>query len=344
MKVVLFCGGLGTRIREHSERIPKPLINVGNRPILWHLMRYYAHFGHKDFILCLGYGGDQIREFFLNYNECLSNDFVLNMTRPSSVRTNNDGQISSSERGAYSGKSATGASGSSRRGTAGAGSSTTTPFAPRNNIELLANDVQDWRITFVDTELHSNIGERLLRVRRFLEGESAFLANYSDGLTDLPLDRHIADFERQGVIASFVAVPPPVSFHAVHLDGAGTVTGFGAMRDCGFFINAGFFCLRSDIFDHIQDGEDLVAALERLSARRQLGAFRYEGFWQAMDTFKDKMALDSMYARGECPWMLWRPDRQENNKPAPRSGVDAAETANMLVDATLFARNQQSSA
>jgi glucose-1-phosphate cytidylyltransferase len=112
-------------------------------------MRYYAHFGHKDFILCLGHGGELIREFFLNYNECLSNDFVLS--------------------------------------------------PGRKKIELLASDVQDWRITFVDTGLHSAVGERLLRVRRFLAGESAFLVNYSDGLSDLPLDRHIADIERRSV-------------------------------------------------------------------------------------------------------------------------------------------------
>jgi glucose-1-phosphate cytidylyltransferase len=292
MKVVLFCGGLGTRIREHSERIPKPLVKVGNRPILWHLMRYYAHFGHKEFILCLGYGGDQIREFFLNYNECLSNDFVLS--------------------------------------------------PGRKDIKLLTSDVQDWRITFVDTELHSNIGERLLRVRRFLAGESAFLANYSDGLTDLPLDRHIADFERRGVIASFVAVPPPVSFHSIQVDSAGLATGFQPMRDAGLLINGGFFCLRSDIFDYIQPNEDLIEAFQRLSARRQLAAFRYDGFWQAMDTFKDKMAFDGMHARGECPWMLWKENAQRK-QPAPRSNGDA-ETADLVLDATLFSRHQQSSA
>ena len=295
MKVVLFCGGLGTRIREHSERIPKPLVNVGNRPILWHLMRYYAHFGHKDFILCLGYGGDQIREFFLNYNECLTNDFVLS--------------------------------------------------PGRKEIKLLASDVQDWRITFVDTGLHSNIGQRLLKVRRFLEGESAFLANYSDGLSDLPLDRHIAAFERRGVVASFVSVPPPVSFHSVHADGAGLVTGSSPMRDAGLLINGGFFCMRSDIFDFMQDGDELVEApFQRLIARRQLATFCYEGFWHAMDTFKDKMALDSMYERGECPWMLWKQYGHEKIQPAPQSGVDATETANLLLDAALFSRDRQSSA
>ena len=129
MKVVLFCGGLGTRLREHSDTIPKPLVNIGVRPIIWHLMRYYAHHGHKDFVLALGYRGDLIREYFLNYNECLSNDFVLS----------NGGKT----------------------------------------VQPLTSDIADWRITFVDTGLHSNIGQRLLRVRKHLEGESEFLANYA---------------------------------------------------------------------------------------------------------------------------------------------------------------------
>ena len=156
MKVVLFCGGLGTRLREHSDTMPKPLVPIGSRPILWHLMRYYAHFGHKDFILCLGYRGDMIREFFLNYNECLSNDFVLS----------------------------------------GGGKS----------IELLSRDMDDWRITFVDTGLHSNIGQRLRKVRRFLEGEKDFLANYADGLSNLDLNEHLTSFRQRNVAASFVAV------------------------------------------------------------------------------------------------------------------------------------------
>ena len=134
VKVVLFCGGLGTRLKEYSETIPKPLVTIGYRPIMWHLMRYYAHFGHKDFILCLGYRGDQIKEYFLDYNECISNDFVM------------------------------------RKG--------------GREIELLRSDIDDWRITFVDTGQQANIGQRLLAVRDFVE-DDIFLANYSDGLTDL---------------------------------------------------------------------------------------------------------------------------------------------------------------
>ena len=257
MKVVLFCGGLGTRLREHSDTIPKPLVNIGYRPIIWHLMRYYAHFGHKDFVLCLGYRGDLIRQYFLNYNECMSNDFVLS--------------------------------------------------ADTNKVELLTRDVQDWRITFVDTGLHANIGQRLLRARKFLYDEDSFLANYADGLSDLPLDQHIADFHRLGVVGSFMAVRPAQSYHGVQSDDGGIVTGFGQMREADFLINAGFFCFRSDIFDYVSEGEELVEApFQRLIAKRQLGVYRYKGFWQAMDTFKDKITFDRMEGRGECPWMIWK--------------------------------------
>lgn len=257
MKVVLFCGGLGTRLREHSETIPKPLVNVGYRPIMWHLMRYYAHYGHKDFILCLGYRGDLIREFFLSYREEMSTDFVMS-----------DG---------------------GRR------------------MELMGPGIDDWRITFVDTGMHSNLGERMLRVRELLRGEDYFLANYSDGLTDLPLDRYVAEVRKRNVVAGLVAVRPSQSFHAVQSEPDGSVV---AIRDVGasdYWINAGFFCLRGDIFEQMRPGEELVLEpFNRLIESRQLFAHRYSGFWAAMDTFKDKIRLDRMEARGDCPWMVWR--------------------------------------
>ena len=257
MKVVLFCGGLGTRLREHSDTIPKPLVSVGFRPILWHLMRYYAHFGHKEFILCLGYRGDMIREYFLKYNECMSNDFVLS-----------DG-----------GK----------------------------KVDLLGSDIDGWRITFVDTGQDSNIGQRLLRIRKFVEGEKMFMANYADGLTDLPLDARVLDFEKSSAVASFVAVPTPASFHGVTAETDGIVTAFGAMSDATFAVNAGYFCFRNQIFDYIREGEELVEApFQRLIAEKKLTAYRYHGFWQQMDTLKDKMNYDQMAGRGNCPWMVWK--------------------------------------
>ena len=257
MKVVLFCGGLGTRLREHSDTIPKPLVNIGVRPIIWHLMRYYAHYGHKDFILALGYHGELIREYFLNYQEAISSDFTLS-----------DG-----------GK----------------------------KIEIHGPSVQDWRITFVDTGLHSNIGQRLTKVRKYVEGEKAFLANYSDGLSDIPLDVLIKEFEQKKVVASFASVRTLQSFHLVQSTPDGIVERIGPMNDGSVYVNGGFFVLRSDIFDYIQPGEELVEApFRRLIEKKLLATYRHEHFWQAMDTFKDKITYDRMEARGECPWMVWK--------------------------------------
>jgi len=258
MKVVLFCGGLGTRLREHSETIPKPLVNIGYRPILWHLMRYYAHFGHKDFILCLGYRGDLIREYFLNYNECLTNDFVM------------------SEGG--------------------------------GKIEPIKRDIADWRITFVDTGMHSNIGQRLLRVKQYVQDDEMFMANYADGLTDMPLNTYIDEFKSHPkAVASFMATRTSQSLHCVHSDNGGVVTSFGQIAASEFWINAGFFCLRPQIFDFIEDGDELVEKpFQRLIDKKLLNVHRYGGFWQQMDTFKEKIIYDRMEAQGKCPWMLWK--------------------------------------
>lgn len=258
MKVVLFCGGLGTRLREHSNTIPKPLVNIGYRPILWHVMRYYAHYGHKDFVLALGYHGDMIREYFLNYNEAMTNDFVL------------------SEGG--------------------------------RKVELLSRDIDGWRITFVDTGLHSNIGQRLLRVRKYLEAEDEFLANYADNLGDPPLAQQLADFRGRGVVASFIAVRTPQSYHSVRCDEAGIVTEVGRISESEVWVNGGFFCLRREIFNYIEEGDELVEQpFQRLIRERKLAAYRHHGFWQPMDTFKDKITFDRMEARGHCPWIPgWR--------------------------------------
>ena len=259
MKVVLFCGGLGTRLREHSDTIPKPLVNIGYRPVLWHLMRYYAHYGHTDFVLCLGYRGDMIREYFLNYSEAMTNDFTLSSGR---------------------------------------------------DIELMSRDLDNWRITFVDTGLHSNIGQRLLRARKYLEGEEVFLANYSDGISDLPLDTLISDFNARKVVASFASVTSAHTFHAVQSDAEGVVTGMSALNESTIWINGGFFVLRKEIFDYINEGEELVGKpFERLIEKRLLATYRHKGFWHAMDTFKDKITLDRMEAQGQCPWMIWQKRR-----------------------------------
>jgi glucose-1-phosphate cytidylyltransferase len=257
MKVVLFCGGLGTRLREHSDTIPKPLVGVGYRPIVWHLMRYYAHFGHRDFVLCLGHCGDLVREYFLRYEEAMTNDFTL--------------------------------------------------YGDDMRVEPHSRDLTGWKITFVDTGLHSNIGQRLLRVRRYVETEEVFLANYADGLSDVPLDRHLQEFDRQDVVASFVSVTNNQSFHTVTAGDDGIVRSVGPTADLQNRINGGYFILRSKIFEYIREGEELVVEpFQRLITERKLAAFRWDGFWQCMDTFKDKIAFDRMEAQGDCPWMVWK--------------------------------------
>ena len=257
MKVVLFCGGLGTRLREHSDTIPKPLVSIGYRPIVWHLMRYYAHFGHKDFILCLGYRGDLIREYFLTYREELTNDFVL---RPETGK-----------------------------------------------VDLLSRDVSDWSITFVETGLHSNIGQRLMRVKRYVENEPMFLANYADGLSDMPPENVISLVDRQKAIAGFASVRSSQSFHVVRASADGLVSGITPMNRGDLWMNGGFFALRPEIFDYMNEGEELVEKpFARLVEKQRLVTHQHHGFWQAMDTLKDKISYDRMEAQGNCPWMLWR--------------------------------------
>ena len=257
MKVVLFCGGFGTRLRDYSEEIPKPLVPLGYRPILWHVMRYYAHFGHKDFILCLGYKADSIKQYFLKYDETVSNDFVM------------------SEGG--------------------------------RKVDLLASDIHDWKITFVDTGLNSNIGMRLKAVQPHLEGEEMFLGNYSDGVSDLPLPAMIDVFRRQDAVASFVAVAPTQSFHLVSVEDGGRVKSIRHVKDVGMRINGGFFVFRKQIFDWMKPGEELVQEpFQRLAAAGKLLAYPYDGFWACMDTFKDKQLLEDLYSHGQVPWEVWK--------------------------------------
>jgi len=258
MKVVLFCGGLGLRMSENSTRIPKPMVPIGNRPILWHIMKYYAHFGHTDFIICLGNRGEAIKDYFLNYNEALSNDFVLS----------------------------------------GGGG---------KNIELLHRDMDDWRITFVDTGLHATVGQRLRAVEKHLADEEMFLASYGDGVTDAPLPTLIADLVDRDKTAVFLCVrPESYSFHTVSIRDGAIVDAIESIAESDVWINGGFFVFKHDIFDYIRDGEDLVnEPFGRLIAREQLIASRYEGFWAPMDTLKDKHNLDALLESGRAPWRVW---------------------------------------
>jgi glucose-1-phosphate cytidylyltransferase len=262
MKVVLFCGGRGTRIREYSEAIPKPMIPVGHYPILWHVMQYYSHYGHRDFVLCLGYKANVIKEFFLNYRPHAFADCSV-----------------------------------SKFGT---------------QIELLGEPQEDWRVALIDTGLWPNIGERLWAVRDHVKNEDMFLANYSDGVTDLDLNGMIDHFKGTGKIAAFLAVRPPLTYHLVDVEEGGRVREFRSSDSSEIWINGGYFILRPQIFEFMQEGEELVLEpFQRLIEANELVAYKHEGFWRPMDTLRDRQVLEDMADLGNTPW--W-PSGRKNNK------------------------------
>lgn len=259
MKVVLFCGGYGMRMRNSSDdTIPKPMQMLGPRPLIWHVMRYYAHFGHTEFVLCLGYGAEHIKNYFLTYQESASNDFVI-------------------------------------RG---------------GKVELLQTDISDWSITFVDTGTESSIGERLRRVRHFVEDDEYFLANYADVLTDAPLDDIIDEVKASGATASMLIVPPQSSFHCVDVTdsgrGCGAITGITPVSRLPIWENGGYFVMSSQILDMLTENCDLVEdTCARLAADGKLFGYRHLGFWKPADTFKERAELEAAYRSGDRPWALW---------------------------------------
>ncbi|MDX2257904.1 MAG: sugar phosphate nucleotidyltransferase [Hyphomicrobiaceae bacterium] len=258
MKVVLFCGGLGTRIREYSETIPKPMIPIGNQPMLWHIMSYYAQYGHRDFVLCLGYKANTIKEFFLSNRPHSFADCVV---------SNGGAQV-----------------------------------------EVLGAPQEDWRVALIDTGVWRNIGERLWAVREHVEGEEMFLANYSDGLTDAPLPEVIDFFKKSGKTACFVAVHLPLSFHLADIGEGGRVNDMRTSHQADIWMNGGYFIFTPRIFEFMREGEELVVEpFKRLIEADELIAYRYEGFWRAMDTLKDKQVLEDLVESGKMPWRLPEP-------------------------------------
>ncbi|MCL2384677.1 MAG: sugar phosphate nucleotidyltransferase [Alphaproteobacteria bacterium] len=255
MKVVLFCGGLGTRIREYSEAIPKPMVPVGHQPMLWHVMQYYSYYGHKDFVLCLGYKANVVKEFFLNHRPQVFADCVVS----------------------------------------GFGS----------KIELLDKPEEDWRVSLIDTGIWRNIGERLWAVRDHVKDEPIFLANYSDGLTNVDLNDMLERFNKSGKLACFLAIRPQLTFHIADINSEGDVRGMRAWERADLWVNGGYFLFRPKIFEYMQEGEELVVEpFQRLAKANQLMAYKHEGFWRSMDTLRDRQVLEEMVEQGNMPWRL----------------------------------------
>jgi len=255
MQTVILCGGRGTRLREYTEALPKVLVEVGGRPILWHIMRGFAHHGFNDFVLALGYLGDRIKEYFLDYHGWRGRDLCLRL----------------------------GAQGPPE----------------------IVGDREDWSIIFADTGLETNTGGRLKRVQRYVR-EKTFFATYGDGVSDLD-HRHLLEFHRShGRIATVTVIRPRLTFGIVGLDGGNRVARFSEKPQLDSWINGGFFVFDERVFDYL--GEDSVLErepMERLAADGELMAYRHEGFWACMDTYKDNVDLNNAWACGRAPWRTW---------------------------------------
>jgi glucose-1-phosphate cytidylyltransferase len=257
MKVVLLAGGMGTRISEETDLRPKPMIEVGGKPILWHIMKHYSHFGFDEFIICLGYKGEIIKNYFANYH-LLQSDVTIDLS----------------------------------------------------HNRILHHNVyaEPWKVTLVDTGLSTMTGGRMRRIRPYLGDDGAFCMTYGDGLSTVDL-RALLEFHRShGKLATLTAINPAERFGLLDLGEDGTVRSFREKRAApSVHVNGGFFVLSPKVLDYIDSDETSweLAPLERLSSEGQLKAYRHPGFWQCMDTQRDKLLLEDLWKKGEAPWKLW---------------------------------------
>jgi len=257
MKVVILCGGQGTRLREETEYRPKPLVEVGGRPILWHIMKSYAHYGFNDFVLCLGYRGNMIKEYFLNY-EAMNNDFTISLGQKSQVNYND------------------------------------------------AHMEQDFRVTLADTGQETMTGGRIKRVEKYVNGDS-FLVTYGDGLANLDVAKLLAFHKSHGKIATVTTVRPQSRFGVLETGSDGTVLAFNEKPQLDGWASAGFLVFERRLFDYIE-GDGCVLErepLERLAAEGQLMAYRHDGFFFAMDTYREYLHLNQLWHSGKAPWKVW---------------------------------------
>lgn len=255
MKAVILAGGLGTRLAEETMLRPKPMVEIGGKPILWHIMKCYAHHGITDFVVCLGYRGYMVKEYFAN---------LALHTSDATVRLG------------------------------------------QNRVDLHQNPSEAWNIELIDTGERSNTGGRLRRVRH-LVADGDFCMTYGDGVADVDIGALIAFHREEGCRATVTAVRPPARFGRLDLDGR-RARGFQEKpRGDGDWINGGFFVLSASALDMI-DGDDSqweTAPMQRLATAGQLAAYRHNGFWQPMDTLRDKNLLEELWASGQAPWKKW---------------------------------------
>lgn len=257
MKAVILCGGLGTRLREETEFRPKPLVPVGDRPILWHIMKTFAHYGIRDFVLCLGYRGDLIKEYFLNY-DALNNDFTICL-----------------------------------------GNRKTTHY---HNL----HDEHDFNVTLVDTGSLTMTGGRLKRVQKYVQDET-FMLTYGDGLADIDLSALIDFHRRHGKLATMSTVRSISRFGLVNSNADDLIVSFSEKPQTDSWMNIGFMVFNSGVFEYLTGDECVLEKepLERLVADQQIAAYRHEGFFYAMDTYREYQALNEIWTAGKAPWKVW---------------------------------------
>ena len=256
MKAVILAGGLGTRLREVTEVKPNPLVEIGSHPVLWHILKTYSHYGVTDFIICLGYKGYLIKEYFANY--------FLHM-------------------------------------------SDVTFDIALNSMTVHERKAEPWKVTLVDTGEDTMTGGRLKRVADYIRNDDAFCFTYGDGLSDVDIGKLIAFHRSQGRIATVTAVAPPGRYGALDIDG-GIVTAFTEKpHGDGGLINGGFFVLSPRVLEFIPDDSTSFEQkpIAELAAQRELAAFEHYGFWQAMDTIRDRNILESLWESGKAPWKVW---------------------------------------
>jgi glucose-1-phosphate cytidylyltransferase len=256
MKVALLAGGLGTRIAEETDRIPKPMVEIGGKPMLWHIMRLYAHHGYNDFLVACGYKGEIIKEYFNNF-VVHNNDYIVNLL---------DG-----------------------------------------SRELLNTGSIDWRVGVIDTGLETMTGGRLLRLRPWLT-DGRFMITYGDGLGDVDIAALVDFHKAHGRLATVTAVRPPSRFGALQIDGHAVKQFSEKPQTKEGWINGGFFVFEPEIFDYLEDDSTVLERdpMEKLAADGQLFAFQHEGFWQPMDTLREKRLLESLWQDHTAPWKVWK--------------------------------------
>ncbi|TVQ57791.1 MAG: glucose-1-phosphate cytidylyltransferase [Spirulina sp. DLM2.Bin59] len=260
MKTVILCGGYGTRIRDVTEDIPKPMIAIGDLPILWHVMKYYACYGFQDFVLCLGYKGRSIKDFFLNY-EAYTRDCTVTLGKNQAIEFDTD------------------------------------------------HEELDWRITLAETGLGTMTGARIRKIKQYIGEDENFLLTYGDGVSNVDLHQLVAFHHSHGRIVTVTGVRPPGRFGELRVDPEQVVTEFNEKPQAtAGRISGGFFVCRREVFDYLEDRDDLVFEQEPLKALvrdRQLAVYEHDDFWQCMDTYRDWQLLNKLLDQEQAPWVIW---------------------------------------